>query len=74
MSGIVRQRSVSLFRSSAALLFLDMFEETGVPVHRYLECENLPGDISREHDCFLPTKSVAAFVGHMARSEGIPAV
>lgn len=71
MSGGVQQPSICLFRSSAAIPFLDIFEEAGVPIQRYLENEKLPGNISREHDSFLPTKSVAAFVGKTARSDGI---
>ena len=42
-----------------------------MPTHRYLENEKLPGNISLEHGGFLPTRSVAAFVGHTARSQGI---
>jgi AraC-like DNA-binding protein len=48
--------------------FLD---EIGAPVERGIERAKLPGRVIDVPDCYVPTESLWAFIGGMARREGV---
>jgi AraC-like DNA-binding protein len=51
--------------------FFRFLGEVGAPVERGVERAKLPAHVSDMPDCYAPTESVWAFIGGMARKEGI---
>ena len=52
--------------------FFRFLDELGAPVGHGVAQSKLPGRVVESPDCYAPTESVWAFIGKMARSQGIP--